>query len=496
MKKAALSVCILAMTAVAGAAAESPGKIIDRYKKSSGGSAVERIKSTVMTGTLAGASSGSFQYVTAKPDRLRIEVEIGGNRVIDCYNGKSAWRKDAAGLRTLLGSEAKSLRLLAIILNNRLRNLSHDRIIPVASGSADVEGRSTNFVELQLNGVSVKLFFDAKDGSLVKLERDTSEGREAVFFADYRASDGVMEPFSVRVKRGATEMTAVAATVEHNRAIEESQFLYPKAEGASLPSDVEPLMKSLVANQERIEELRQHYTFLETETERKLDRDGKVKESETHVYEVTPVGSSFVRRLVKNGNKELSASELEKEDRRIQKEIEDIQKREEKRKKRKDRAKERGEEDDNERVTILSFLRVSEITSIRREMFRGHEVIAFDFEPRKGFKPSNRVESIVSKLAGTMWVDEQARQIARLEARLTDSFKVGGGLLASILPSTAFAFEQEKIGGELWLPSHAEANLAAKIFLLAKFNRSMTTDYSEYKKYKIDSDYKLKPPTP
>ena len=124
-------------------------------------------------------------------------------------------------------------------------------------------------------------------------------------------------------------------------------------------------------------------------------------------------------------------------------------------------------------------------------MFRGHEVIAFDFEPIKGIKTKNRTESLVSKLAGTMWVDENAQQIVRLEARLTDTFKFAGGLLASVSPSTAVALEQEKVGDEVWLPSYAEANISARVMLFAKFNRSVLTRYSDYKKYKIDSKYDL-----
>jgi hypothetical protein len=120
-------------------------------------------------------------------------------------------------------------------------------------------------------------------------------------------------------------------------------------------------------------------------------------------------------------------------------------------------------------------------------------VIAFDFEPRKGFKPKTRGEDIVNKLA-TIWVDEAAQQVARLEARLTDSYKIGGGMLASIGASTAFSFDQEKIGDEVWLPSSMEANISARVLLLAKFNRSVERRYSDYKKYQIDSIYDLTKP--
>ena len=74
------------------------------------------------------------------------------------------------------------------------------------------------------------------------------------------------------------------------------------------------------------------------------------------------------------------------------------------------------------------------------------------------------------------------------------AFKIGGGLLASISPTTAFVYEQDKIGDEVWLPSVMEANLSARLMLLAKFNRSMERRYSEYKKYQIESRYELSRP--
>jgi hypothetical protein len=344
--------------------------------------------------------------------------------------------------------------------------------------------------------VRVKLFFDSSTNLLIKRERETSDGIEETFYGDYRPIDGVMEPFSLRIKRANYEIIISIDRVEHNRNVELTAFRYPVVEGSRPLPELEPLLKAINDNQDKIDEMRERYTCRLVEIERKHDGDGRIKESETKTYEVTPIGSEFVERLTSVNGKELSPSEREKEDKRIQKEIEDILKKREKKAQREERAREKGEKkkDDDDDIEIKDFLRISEITSIRREMFRGHEVIAFDFEPRKGFKPKSRAEDIVSKLAGTIWVDEAAQQIARLEARFTDSYKIGGGMLASIGASTAFSFEQEKIGDEVWLPSAMEANLSARVLLLAKFNRSIERRYSDYKKYQIDSKYELTKP--
>lgn len=492
---------LLILAALGGesfAAGQTASKIVDRFKKASGGKAAARLKSTLMTGSVKAndGTAGRFSYQTSSPNNLRVDLEIGGSTVSECYNGKSAWRLDSRGLRTLLGDEAKRLRLEALLANSRLNNLQRNRIIPQLAAKTTIDGRDANAVDFIKDDVRVKIFFDAASNLPVKIEREVADSAGETFYGDYRAVDGVMEPFSIKIKKAAVELLVTVDRVEHNRAVELGVFRHPQIEGARSLPELEPLMKAITANQDKIEEMRERYTCKLVEVERKHDGDGRIKETETRAYEVTPVGEQFVERLMSVNGKVLSASEREKEDKRVEKEIEEIVKRQEKKQQKKQRARARGEneEEDKDEVTIKDFLKISEITSVRREAFRGHEVIAFDFEPRKGFKPKSRAEDIVSKLAGTIWVDEVAQQVARLEARLTDSYKIGGGMLASIGASTAFSFEQEKIGDEIWLPSFMEANISARVLLLAKFNRSVERRYTEYKKYQIDSNYDLSKP--
>ena len=492
-----LSVILAALVCEALAAGPSAAKIIDRFKKASGGKTAARLKSTLITGSVKAVdgTTGLFSFQTSAPNNQRIDLELGGAKVSECYNGKSAWRLDARGLRTLLGDEAKRLRLDSLLSNSRLNDLGRNKIVPQLAGTATIDGREANAIEFTKDGVRLKLYFDASTNLLVKREREITDGVEETFYNDYRAIDGVMEPFSLKIKKAAVELSVSIDRVEHNRAVELAVFRYPQIEGSRPLPELEPLLKALSDNQDKIDEMREHYTCKLVQIERKHDGDGRIKETDTRTFEVTPIGEELVERLMTVNGKELSAAEREKEDKRVQKEVEELIKRQEKKEQKEERARARGEkekEDDN--VEIKDVLRISEITSIRREVFRGHEVIAFDFEPRKGFKPKTRGEDIVNKLAGTIWVDEAAQQVARLEARFVDSYKFAGGLLASIGASTAFSFDQEKIDDEVWLPSAMEANVSARLLLLAKFNRSVERRYSDYKKYQIDSKYDLTKP--
>ena len=495
-----LLLCLLAPAFSARAAeSSSAGKVIERYKKAIGGNAVKRVKSTRATGSIKtnDGAAGRFNYQASAPESLRIDIEAGAWKSAECFNGKSAWRLDARGLRTLLGDEAKRLRLEAVIANSRLQDLSRYKIAPQPPAKITIDGRDAYRVELVKESAAARLFFDAKSFLLIKQEHDTGDGVEEILFDDYRAVDGVMEPFAWRVRRGATEALITVDRVTHND-VDLAAFRYPQTEGARPLPDLETLMKAIVAHQEQLEELREKYTFREIETEREIDDKGRAKEKETRAYEVTPVAGRLVRRLVSRNGQALAKDEQEKVDRRVQKAVEDLLEAKEKRRQRAEqrerREKNDAAEEDHRRMTILSFLRLSDVTSMRRETFRGHEVIAFDFEPKKNVKTRNRGEALVSKLIGTMWVDEAAQQIVRVEARLSDSFKIGGGLLASLSPQSAVVMEQEKVNGEVWMPSYAEANLAARVFLLAKFSFNVVTRYSDYKKVQVASDYDLSKP--
>jgi len=82
-------------------------------------------------------------------------------------------------------------------------------------------------------------------------------------------------------------------------------------------------------------------------------------------------------------------------------------------------------------VGIEVFLRAAQFVNPRRERFRGQDVLVFDFEPNPDFKPHKMVEKVVHELAGVIWIDEKAHDVARLEAYFLGDFKIAGGLLAT-----------------------------------------------------------------
>jgi hypothetical protein len=192
--------------------------------------------------------------------------------------------------------------------------------------------------------------------------------------------------------------------------------------------------------------------------------------------------------LTKKDGQPLSEEEQRKENEKTQKEIQDIQKAHEKKEAKEEKAKEEGKEGKNDDdVGIETFLRVSQFVNPRRERFRGQDVLVFDFEPNPDFKAHKLVEKIVQKLAGVVWIDEKAHDVARLEAYFTGDFRFAGGLVANLQKGTSFTFEQAYINNEVWLPTYEEAHVGVRVLLVKGIKINAITRYSDYKRFNIES---------
>ncbi len=143
---------------------------------------------------------------------------------------------------------------------------------------------------------------------------------------------------------------------------------------------------------------------------------------------------------------------------------------------------------DERRISIAEVLKASKLTNPRRERFRGRDVIVFDFEPNPDFdyKNAKSMLKFFGKTAGAMWIDEKDKQVARLEAFLFDSYKVGGGVVAKIKKGASFKLEQERVNDEIWLPSTADINLSVRVLLVKGINLNQVIRSYDYRKFSTE----------
>ena len=102
---------------------------------------------------------------------------------------------------------------------------------------------------------------------------------------------------------------------------------------------------------------------------------------------------------------------------------------------------------------------------------------------------------MISKLVGVVWIDPADKQVMRLEAKLSEGFKMAGGLLVNLRPGAAFLMEQTRMAEGIWLPLFAQINLSVKVLLFGGGDFNKTMEWSDYKHYAGDvKDFKLDSP--
>lgn len=490
-----LFVLFVCFVSVGNIQAQSPDKILKQASRALGGEkALRAVRSWEKTGAivrLKDGASGAIRIRAAQPNLYRAAFDLNGFETETGFNGKSAWRRDSRdGLRTLTGEASRDFQAEASFINARWLNYKKEKSKIVAGAKSVGGGKPANVVVLTTaKGVAVKMYFDQGSGLPVRVEIPAGDSITISEFSDYRAVNGVQEPFSINRKIGDDAYEIKFDQITHNGQINLQTFNFPQISGEPLP-DIPTLLKELQTNEDRIEAILEDYSFTQKSISRELGKDGILREKESETLQLSFYKGNRIRRLIEKNGKPLSEKEQADEDKNVQKRVAEIEKEIAKKEARAavSQSKNGTPDEDGKRISIAEVLRASRLVNPRRERFRGRDVVVFDFEPNPkfDFKNAKSFLKFFGKTAGVMWIDEQDKQVARLEAVLFDNFKIGGGFLANLKKGASFALEQERVNDEIWLPSVADINLSVKVLLVKGINVNQIVKSYDYRKFKTE----------
>ena len=480
----------------------SAEKIVGDYLKATGGKkrqAALKDATYEWTIQLKEQMMGRALIKVKAPVSTRTEMKFGNGELQSAVSTRSAWMRGLDGsLRTLTDAEAGSAKLQSALSASRLVDYKKLNILARTVAFDETGAEPAYVVEFSTkDGARLRYWFGAKSKLLLKTVDEAT--RTTVRLGDYRAEDGALEAHRVEIAMGGgpEAMTFLLQSVRYNTGLSDALFDPPAAE----TPDIAKLLQEVEENQKKLDERVSEYAFTEKRTERKINDKGEVTEEKVTVAEIYPLpGGGAVYKVMSENGVPISAERAAKQDKKI---AEDVAKYEAEREKREQKKKEEEEKnkgqvkkkDEDDDVTVAVFLRACEFVSPRRERLRDREAVVFDFRPRPGYKPKNMAESIVTKLVGVVWIDPVDKEVIRLEAKLAESFKVAGGLFASIRPGSAFAFEQTRMADGVWLPRSAQVNFAARVLLFKSIEANATSEFSNYRRFNAEaSDYKLGAP--
>jgi hypothetical protein len=237
--------------------------------------------------------------------------------------------------------------------------------------------------------------------------------------------------------------------------------------------------------------LQSSYSYVETRRERKLDGSGRVTSESVKVIENYPglPGEPRWERLISEDGKPVPAKDLEKQDRERREKAEEYARRlasqpdKEHARQTRDWDKARREMAE----TVDDIFRVYDIRMMGRESIDAHDTIRFTLTPRPGANPQTRDGGYMRHFTGTAWVSESDYELVRLNVEAVDTVGIGLGLLARVGKGARLAFERRKVNGEVWLPASASYSFNARVGLLKMLRRNATLEFSNYRKFTVDT---------
>jgi outer membrane lipoprotein-sorting protein len=221
--------------------AQTADEIVNKSLAARGGAEkIKAIQSERVSGrvTFGPGVEGTLVAELKRPHKLRVEIEIEGQKIIRVYDGKSAgWvvnpfseKKDAQAMSAEdLKSVAEESDFDGPFIDYKAKGNQVELV-----GKEELEGKSVFRIKLTNKNGNLRFYlFDATTFLPVKWEETrTVEGKEVPwesFFSDYREVNGVKYAFKIDSDSPGTDLkqSVVAEKIEINAPIEEERFAKP-----------------------------------------------------------------------------------------------------------------------------------------------------------------------------------------------------------------------------------------------------------------------------
>ena len=186
---------------------------------------------------------------------------------------------------------------------------------------------------------------------------------------------------------------------------------------------------------------------------------------------VCQTNAGTVDRLIAINRQPLSAEQQRREDARVQTLLADPSEvRKEKQKQREDSAKQ---------LQMFGMF-----PKAFRYEYAGREggLVKLKFEPNPQFIPSSRQEEVFHHLQGTMWIDPEQKQLARIDGRLTSEVKFAGGLLGHLDKGGVFSVRFQELDSGQWVMAALRVDMSGKALLFKTISVQEESDFDDYRR--------------
>jgi|HubBroStandDraft_2_1064218.scaffolds.fasta_scaffold03408_5 hypothetical protein len=119
-------------------------------------------------------------------------------------------------------------------------------------------------------------------------------------------------------------------------------------------------------------------------------------------------------------------------------------------------------------------------TKVGEEMRSDRKLVKYSMTPNPSYKPTTRNGVVFTRVEGTVWVDEQTSELARIEGHVTEDISLAL-FLAKVYKGSYFMQERYEIFPGMWLPTYEQYDFDGRRFLLS-FSIHERTFYGHYRR--------------
>ena len=169
------------------------------------------------------------------PDKLRVETVIQDKKIIQGFDGRTAWWLNpllAPGAQEMPGDQAALFKEQAEFANPLVAFKEKGYALELL-GREDLDGKPAFRLKLtRADGKEIFFYLDAESGVGLKSSQAPAAGDAAsmaeIIYSDYRTVDGQLVPFAIENRTGGkTQARLVLETVEFNPAMADGLFAMP-----------------------------------------------------------------------------------------------------------------------------------------------------------------------------------------------------------------------------------------------------------------------------
>jgi outer membrane lipoprotein-sorting protein len=199
---------------------------------------IQSIDSMKATGKfLAQGMEFPFTMTQKRPGKMRIDAEIMGATMVQCFAGEKGWTINpmtgSTAPQPMNEMEEMSFKLQAdmdgILVDYAEKGYTVEYI-----GEEDVEGTPTHQLRVDTkSGIVIDMFLDTEYFLIIKsankITHDEKEFETQTYMSDYQEVDGLILPFAVETRSGDIVMNQIMMEkVEYNVEVEDSLFDMPE----------------------------------------------------------------------------------------------------------------------------------------------------------------------------------------------------------------------------------------------------------------------------